>query len=256
MISIGIFGNVNALLTFFFCVLYSLSFFGWSFIIVAFLPTQRSSGIAAVLIAILTNSMSALLMDPSTSANMQYGLSILPNVCLGQILKQIFFYNYQTAEGLTFNTTNLIFEGYSFSYGMLIMLADVIIFGLLGVYLDQVIPSKYGVAKPWNFCCKCKKSRHNMFASSQQRLIDESEWGPDKKEDNFEAVPDSLKKQERDNQCLKVRGLVKKFGEKTAVNGTSLTMYSGQIFALLGHNGAGKTTTISMLTGLIPPTAG
>ena len=33
-------------------------------------------------------------------------------------------------------------------------------------------------------------------------------------------------------------------------------MYSGQIFALLGHNGAGKTTTISMLTGLIEQTKG
>jgi ATP-binding cassette subfamily A (ABC1) protein 3 len=35
-----------------------------------------------------------------------------------------------------------------------------------------------------------------------------------------------------------------------------MTMYKGQIFALLGHNGAGKTTTISMLTGLIEPTEG
>lgn len=53
-----------------------------------------------------------------------------------------------------------------------------------------------------------------------------------------------------------MRNLVKRFGEKTAVNGTSMTMYNGQIFALLGHNGAGKTTTISMLTGLLEPTSG
>lgn len=33
-------------------------------------------------------------------------------------------------------------------------------------------------------------------------------------------------------------------------------MYTGQIFALLGHNGAGKTTTISMLTGLLSSTSG
>ena len=40
-------------------------------------------------------------------------------------------------------------------------------------------------------------------------------------------------------------------GQKTkvAVAGTNLTMYKGQITALLGHNGAGKTTTMSMLTG-------
>jgi ATP-binding cassette subfamily A (ABC1) protein 3 len=35
-----------------------------------------------------------------------------------------------------------------------------------------------------------------------------------------------------------------------------MTIYNGQIFALLGHNGAGKTTTISMLSGLIQPTKG
>jgi len=43
---------------------------------------------------------------------------------------------------------------------------------------------------------------------------------------------------------------------KLAVNDVSMTMYPGQIFALLGHNGAGKTTTISMLTGLLEPTSG
>ena len=36
----------------------------------------------------------------------------------------------------------------------------------------------------------------------------------------------------------------------------NLKMYNGQIFALLGHNGAGKSTTISMLTGLLKPSAG
>jgi ATP-binding cassette subfamily A (ABC1) protein 3 len=41
-----------------------------------------------------------------------------------------------------------------------------------------------------------------------------------------------------------------------AVNNIDLDMYSGQIFALLGHNGAGKSTTINMLTGLYPPTQG
>ena len=55
---------------------------------------------------------------------------------------------------------------------------------------------------------------------------------------------------------MKIRGLVKKFGDKTAVKNVNLTMYTGQIFALLGHNGAGKTTTISMLTGSIEANEG
>lgn len=36
-----------------------------------------------------------------------------------------------------------------------------------------------------------------------------------------------------------------------AVKNLSMSMYTDQIFVLLGHNGAGKTTTISMLTGMI-----
>ncbi len=41
-----------------------------------------------------------------------------------------------------------------------------------------------------------------------------------------------------------------------AVKNLSMSMYTDQIFVLLGHNGAGKTTTISMLTGMIEPTSG
>jgi ATP-binding cassette, subfamily A (ABC1), member 3 len=67
------------------------------------------------------------------------------------------------------------------------------------------------------------------------------------KSDNFEDIPESLKR----SSSLKIRGLRKEFGDLVAVKDISMTMYNGQIFALLGHNGAGKTTTISMLTGLL-----
>ena len=72
-----------------------------------------------------------------------------------------------------------------------------------------------------------------------------------------EAISEALKKQqEQDNSGVHIFGLRKQFGEKTAVDGLNLSMYQGQITALLGHNGAGKTTTIGMLTGMVPPTSG
>ena len=73
---------------------------------------------------------------------------------------------------------------------------------------------------------------------------------------DFEPVPEAIRRQEQTNECLKIRGLRREFGPKVAVENSNVTMYNGQIFALLGHNGAGKTTTISMLTGLIQATAG
>lgn len=56
--------------------------------------------------------------------------------------------------------------------------------------------------------------------------------------------------------AIRATGLVKRFGELTAVDGLDLEVRSGRCLALLGPNGAGKTTTIEMLEGLTPPDAG
>ncbi len=55
---------------------------------------------------------------------------------------------------------------------------------------------------------------------------------------------------------LEVENLIKKYGDATVVKGISFQVEAGEIFGLLGPNGAGKTQTISMITGVIPPTAG
>ncbi len=57
-------------------------------------------------------------------------------------------------------------------------------------------------------------------------------------------------------EILKVKGLVRKFGDKTAVAGVDFSIQEGEFVGLLGPNGAGKTTTIRMLTGLLKPTEG
>ena len=49
--------------------------------------------------------------------------------------------------------------------------------------------------------------------------------------------------------AIEVKGLVKKYPNKTAVAGIDLEVRTGEIFALLGPNGAGKTTTVEILEG-------
>lgn len=55
---------------------------------------------------------------------------------------------------------------------------------------------------------------------------------------------------------IQTSGLVKKFGDFTAVKQVSFTVNQGEIFGFLGPNGSGKTTTIRMMLGLLPPTQG
>ena len=56
---------------------------------------------------------------------------------------------------------------------------------------------------------------------------------------------------------VNMKGLHKRYDDgKVAVQGLDLQLVEGQITCLLGHNGAGKSTTLSMLTGLLQPTAG
>ncbi len=52
------------------------------------------------------------------------------------------------------------------------------------------------------------------------------------------------------------RGLVKRYGDITAVDHVDLTVRAGDVYGYLGPNGAGKTTSLRMALGLIRPTAG
>ncbi|MEV7112039.1 ABC transporter ATP-binding protein [Streptomyces anulatus] len=55
---------------------------------------------------------------------------------------------------------------------------------------------------------------------------------------------------------VQVKGLVKRYGTKTAVNGLDLVVATGAVTAVLGPNGAGKTTTIETCEGYRRPDAG
>lgn len=58
------------------------------------------------------------------------------------------------------------------------------------------------------------------------------------------------------NKVVSLINVTKSFQNKTAVNDISFSIGKGEVVAILGPNGAGKTTTISMILGLLHPTAG
>lgn len=55
---------------------------------------------------------------------------------------------------------------------------------------------------------------------------------------------------------IEFENVTRKYGDRVAVDGLTLAVPPGELFALLGPNGAGKTTAIKMLVGLLKPTSG
>jgi ATP-binding cassette subfamily A (ABC1) protein 3 len=169
---------------------------------------------------------------------------------------------------------------------------DAVLYSLLAWYLDLVLPSEFGVPRPWYFIFAPKfwlglfqrivyfirphdVHRTNQFLLQGDELAhrnndgDDEEFGvaltplSDDEEETVQAEPLSpdMQQQISNGRALRLRKLRKVFtgftgGDVIAVHSLNLDLFEGQVNVLLGHNGAGKSTTISMLTGLIPPTSG
>jgi lipooligosaccharide transport system ATP-binding protein len=59
-----------------------------------------------------------------------------------------------------------------------------------------------------------------------------------------------------DEPLIRARGLVKRFGDFTAVDGIDVAVAPGEAFGFLGPNGAGKSSTMRMIGAVSPPTSG
>lgn len=73
---------------------------------------------------------------------------------------------------------------------------------------------------------------------------------------NMEHPLERVEQVERVEPVLRCDGLVRRFGQRTAVDVVSFSIGAGETYGLLGPNGAGKTTTISLITGILRADAG
>ncbi|XP_071508675.1 phospholipid-transporting ATPase ABCA3-like [Diadema antillarum] len=142
-------------------------------------------------------------------------------------------------------------DNFTFLAVLIMLVVDTVLYLLIAWYFEAIYPGEYGIPKPLYF----PFTRSYWLGPKKGSYAVDVENAP-----VLAGTPNSSDFIERDPVGLEagvqIRGLTKTFGTKTAVDKLTLSMYEGQITALLGHNGAGKSTTISMLTGLFPPTSG
>ena len=164
-----------------------------------------------------------------------------------------------TGNGLTFDTMNSTSyeSGYTFAKLLRYQFLNCILWGACTWYLNRVIPPSYGQALPLYFLFQpsywfpsLKGTRHDAVDNDSATVSYDNPDIP------IEKVSEALRSQAKEGKSIEIHKLQKSFGSKVVIDDLSLSIYNGQITALLGANGAGKTTTINILTGAVAPTKG
>ena len=175
-----------------------------------------------------------------------------------------------------------------FDTAVAFMFLDVCLYLLLALYLDQVMPSEYGTPKAWNWFCTSGFWRSSRANGDHDRLLPyppPAELGPvaphplgssDNSSNDIGPVPvvdaqvEMVPDTHHELPTLTLRNLRREFDRAAgfgcgfcgsqpplvAVDGLDLTMYEGEIFALLGHNGAGNKhphQLVLLLRRILPP---
>ncbi|NXK89914.1 ABC8B protein, partial [Formicarius rufipectus] len=154
-----------------------------------------------------------------------------------------------------FSFSNLMEEAYFLFSTYIMLVFDSVLYMLLALYFDKVLPGKYGIPDPPFFCLKASywvRSRRGSTRESPRSTANPEEHLGD----DAEPVPPEFRGMEA-IRLHNIKKTYKKKDKKTeALRGLSLNIYEGQITALLGHSGAGKTTLLNVLSGLTFPSEG
>ncbi|KAJ4462655.1 putative ATP-binding cassette sub-family A member 1 [Paratrimastix pyriformis] len=155
--------------------------------------------------------------------------------------------------------TNLWEGSYPLAYSFIWLPIDAVLYVIIAIYLDSILPSEFGSPKPFyypclpRYWCGRKGSPRGTVAPSRYEQL---KGRPDAPLIEIRALC-KVPPPSQPPSFVPVLPTFSRQGQVVkAVQGLNLDMYGGQILALLGHNGAGKTTTINMLCGMYPPTDG
>ncbi|XP_035829835.1 uncharacterized protein LOC101860234 [Aplysia californica] len=142
-----------------------------------------------------------------------------------------------------------VMRDFNMSFAMVMMLIDSAIYFLVGWYVRNVKPGKFGVSWPWYFpvmptywssCFRSKGSGDSSNEATAETLGS-----------LFEPTPQDF------SVGIALHGISKSYGgKKKALKNLNINIYRGQITSLLGHNGAAKTTTLKIICGVMEPSSG
>jgi ATP-binding cassette, subfamily A (ABC1), member 1 len=137
------------------CLLYGSSLFGISFAIVSVFPSIKASATAASILH-LCSFYVALCYKGYVAGYAKKVLvaCLVPNAALSFMLDHLLHCEIEGGTGLTFTTASMSYQNFDFFTGLICLTVSDIIWGLFGMYIDQVAPREIGLPRPWDFPCR------------------------------------------------------------------------------------------------------
>ncbi|CAK9809913.1 Cholesterol transporter ABCA5 [Anthophora plagiata] len=257
LFTLQMFQHTHFLPIFLLVVLYSLSIIMFAFMITPFFDKSRTAGVLGNFAVTILSLMYFIQVFVNDSSSISFWVvSLLSPTGVALAMDKALVLDLQ-GEGVNFDN---LWSGPGIPFGgsLIMMTLDIILYGCLAYYFDSVIPTEYGTKRSAWFCfmprfwCQRKTPRVPSSNGESNSFIPGEETNRD-----IEPVVREMKGRE----AIRIVDLYKSYqkcrkAEIKAVNGINLTIYEGQITAILGHNGAGKTSLFNILTGLTAPTAG
>ncbi|XP_061463687.1 glucosylceramide transporter ABCA12 isoform X2 [Rhineura floridana] len=272
MLKVGnVLPNINVVILFLYLLDYSFSIIAMCYLISVFFNNTNIAALVGCLIYILTffPFIVLLVVENHLSFSVKSLLSLLSPTAFSYGSQYIARYEEQGIGLQWDNMYKSPMSGDNTNFGWMcwLILIDSFIYFILGWYIRNVFPGKYGMAAPWYFPLlpsywaerygyiplwneKRKSFFFTNFFLRKQPAFPEKMYVQSALPSNLEPEPTDLK------VGVSLHGITKIYESKAAVQNLNLNFYEGNITSLLGHNGAGKTTTISILTGLFPASSG
>ena len=228
-------------LIFFFFLLAQLTFFTFALLFSTLFSNARAASTfgALVFIAIFFPYY-AVFQDSTPSAQKTVACLSSP-LCFGLGINNIIEYE-GSQQGVNNGNVDTTYDGFSYAHAMGMLLLDFFLYLVLALYFDEVLQGNYGVALPWYFPFQASYWCPRPTALAQQEERDDALPASSV----MEQVEFADGEQSQHQLGVKIRKLYKEFmPDKSlppfkAVDNLSVDLYTGQIFALLGHNGAGQ----------------
>ncbi|XP_049879366.1 cholesterol transporter ABCA5-like isoform X2 [Pectinophora gossypiella] len=255
LFTLKVFQHSSYILIFLLMLLFGFTIITFAFMLTPFFDKARTAGILGSFAVNLMSGLYFIQVFVSNADSLAFWfVSLISSSCYALAMDKALVLD-MAGVGVTWDN---LWSGPGVPFGgsLIMMAVDTVLYGLFAYWLDAVVPSEYGIKqKPW-FCLL-----PSFWLGSRRGRVSAVHFHSNGEAANHNKDIEPVPRELQDKEAIRIVGLQKSFRhcrrpEVKAIDGIDLSIYEGQITAVLGHNGAGKSTLFNILTGLTAPTAG